>query len=107
MYHGYIDVPTFSYFEFGNVYSGSLLDDFNYHIARNKSEDGTYIFTSAVWRGKICFESIDKNQEAKISGAFEKFEDDFSEDGYEKLIDRINEKIQEILNELGLLKFQR
>lgn len=54
MYHGLIDVPTFAYFDFGNIWMGSLLGDMNYRIEPLKKAEPPALKVS-VWYGEICF----------------------------------------------------
>ncbi|SDA27864.1 hypothetical protein SAMN02910447_02899 [Ruminococcus sp. YE71] len=83
MYHGYIDVPTIAYFEFGNVWSGSLLGTFNYKIIP-KSKDEPPVLHVTIWYGTLC---LDKSEIA------EEFDCPLSEEGYEELIAMLNERI--------------
>ncbi len=90
MYHGYIDVPTFAYFDFGNIWSGSLLGDFNYKIIP-KSKDDPPVLKTVIWYGKRCLESSDIKEE---------FEEEFSAEGYERVIERLNGIIEKYRSEL-------
>lgn len=81
MYHGYIDVPTFAYFDFGNTWTGSLLSDLNYRIEPRAKDDPPALKVS-VWYGVVCFE---------LAEIAEEFNEEFSADGYERVIGRINE----------------
>lgn len=88
MYHGYIDVPTFAYFDFGNIWSGSLLKDFNYKIIP-KAKDEPPVLKVVIWYGSLCLE---------LSTVAEEFEEEFSAEGYERVIERLNEKIDAYRN---------
>ena len=83
MYHGHIDVPTFAYFDFGNVWTGSVFGSFNYRIEPQPKTDPPRLAVS-IWYGGLCF---DKSEPA------ESFEEDFSPEGYSRTIDRLNEMI--------------
>lgn len=85
MYHGHIDVPTFAYFDFGNTWTGSLLGDFNYRIVPEPKHDPPRLF-AAVWYGDLCCE---------LSAAAEQFEEEFSAEGYARVIKRLNVMIDE------------
>jgi hypothetical protein len=84
VYHGYIDVPTFAYFDFGNTWIGSLLSDFNYRIVPLSKEEPPVLKVS-IWYGDLCFD---------LSETAEEFEEEFSAEGYERVISRLNEKIE-------------
>lgn len=80
MYHGYIDVPTFAYFDFGNTWTGSLLTDMNYRIVP-KAKDEPPVLKVYVWYGVVCFE---------LAEMAEEFEEELSDEGYQRVIGRIN-----------------
>lgn len=84
MYHGYIDVPTFAYFDFGNIWSGSLLDDFNYKIIP-KAKDEPPVLKVVIWYGSLSLE---------LSETADSFEEDFSAEGYERVIEGLNQRIE-------------
>ena len=88
MYHGFIDVPTFAYFDFGNTWSGSLLGDFNYKIIP-KAKDEPPQLKVVIWYGGKCLE---------LSETAEEFTEEFSAEGYERVIEKLNEKIAEYKN---------
>lgn len=83
MYHGYIDVPTFAYFDFGNTWIGSLLDTFNYRILPKKKDEPP-VLAVTIWYGDNCLEK---------SEIAEEFDCPFSAEGYEQLLGILNEKI--------------
>ncbi|MCD8095343.1 MAG: hypothetical protein LUE12_04365 [Ruminococcus sp.] len=89
MYHGFIDVPPLSYYEFGNVWTGSLLGDFNYKIEPH-SKDEPPVLAAYYWYGEKCFEMSE----------CENFIEGFSEAGYQRIIDKLNEKIKAYRNGL-------
>lgn len=91
MYHGYIDVPTFAYFDFGNVWAGSLLTDFNYRIIPKKPSKGDEeaakpCFEVTIWYGNMCHD---------LSKPEEVFNEEFSEEGYERVIAKLNKRIDD------------
>ncbi len=83
MYHGHIDVPTFAYFEFGNAWTGSLLGNFNYRIVPEPKHEPPRL-SAAIWYGELCYE---------LSEPAEQFEEEFSAEGYARVIERINKLI--------------
>lgn len=89
MYHGYVDLPTFAYFDFGNVWNGSLLGGFNYRIVP-KSGDEPPVLKVTVWYGDLC---LDKSEVA------EEFDYPFSDEGYQQLIAMLNERIEKYRTE--------
>lgn len=85
MYHGNIDVPTFAYFDFGNTWTGSFLGDLNYRIVPASRDEGKSLEVD-IWYGKNCFE---KSEPA------DHFSEDFSPEGYDRVIERVNAIIDE------------
>lgn len=83
MYHGYVDLPTFSYFTFGNIWSGSLLGDYNYKIIP-KGKDEPPVLHTIVWYGTLCLEKTEPAEE---------FDFPLTDEGYEEMIAALNEKI--------------
>jgi hypothetical protein len=103
MYHGYIDVPTFAYFEFGNVWTGSLLGEFNYRITPKKppkpkkgeeppADQEPACLLTEIWYGKYCYE---------LSEMVESFKEDYSAEGYERVIAALNERIEKYRTEVA------
>lgn len=91
MYHGLIDVPTFAYFDFGNIWMGSLLGDMNYRIEPLKKAEPPALKV-CVWYGEICFE---------LGQISTEFEEEFSDDGYQRAIAKINELAAEYRKKLN------
>lgn len=85
MYRGNIDLPTFTYFDFGNVWTGSLLGTFNYRIDPQSKAEPPKLSVS-VWYGDLAFDK------AEIADAFE---EEFSDEGYQRVIARLNGLIDE------------
>ena len=52
MYRGNIDLPTFTYFDFGNVWTGSLLGTFNYRIDPQSKAEPPKLSVS-VWYQRV------------------------------------------------------
>ncbi|MCR5120934.1 MAG: hypothetical protein K6B74_00780 [Ruminococcus sp.] len=103
MYHGYIDVPTFAYFDFGNTWTGSLLSEFNYRIVPKKppkpkkgeeppANPEPACLEVTVWYGKDCL---------AVSEPQEVFKEDYSAEGYEKVIAALNERIEKYRSEVA------
>ena len=103
MYHGYIDVPTFAYFDFGNVWAGSLLSEFNYRIVPKKppkpkkgEEPPTELppacLEATIWYGTNC---------SDLSETAETLTEELSAEGYERLIGLLNERIEKYRSEVA------
>ena len=99
MLHGYFDVPTFTFFDEKNVWSGSLYKYFNYRIVpikRKPDDDEQSELNVKVWYGLECIDKA-KKIEAEYS-------EEFSEEGLEKCIQILTEefeKFKEIRRSLG------
>ncbi len=83
MYHGHIDVPTFAYFSFGNVWTGSVFGSFNYRVDPRSKDEPPRLLTS-IWYGDLSFEKTEPE---------ETFEEEFSAEGWSRTIDKLNELI--------------
>ncbi len=92
MLHGYIDVPTFAYFEFKNIWSGSVFREFNYKIYPISNDDGKEL-KLIIWFGMKSIDSISEDDYQKVMHF------DFSEDGYEKLKAAVNAEIDKYIVE--------
>ncbi|MBR1862614.1 MAG: hypothetical protein IJ806_00820 [Ruminococcus sp.] len=99
MYHGYFDLPTFTFFDEKNIWTGSLYRNFSYRITpvkrkpddEKKSELHVY-----VWYGIQCFDNI-KEFEAEYS-------EEFSPEGLESCIEKLSaefEKFKTVRKDLG------
>ena len=89
MQHGYFDVPTFYYFEEGNVWSGSIFTNFSYRIAPKKAKKGTdekSELKAAVWYGTKCFDQAEE--------LIAQFSEDFSEEGLKSCIEKLTEEFE-------------
>ena len=63
MLHGYFDLPTFYFFEEGNIWAGSLYTNFNYRIVPKKAKKDSgeeSALKLAVWYGTKCFDMADE-----------------------------------------------
>ena len=103
MYHGYIDVPTFAYYEFGNVWTGSVFGEFNYRITPKKppkpkkgeeapAEQEPPCLLAEIWYGKFCCDVSEKAETIK---------EDYSDEGYGRIIDALNERIKKYRTEVA------
>ena len=94
MLHGYLDLPTFTYWKFKNIWTGSMFQTFNYRIFRDEiseegSEEKTVVLRTVVWYGTTAFELVPaENYAYDIT-------EEFSEEGLEKVIAFLNEKLDE------------
>lgn len=89
MLHGYFDVPTFYYFEEGNVWTGSLYTNFNYRIAPKKAKKGTDEKSElkvAVWYGTKCFDQAEE--------LTAQFSEDFSDDGLKACLEKLTAEFE-------------
>ncbi len=88
MLHGYFDLPTFTFFEEKNIWTGSLFREFNYRIMSKSTDDGSELY-SVVWDGMKCFDLIDKSEYKA------EFHEENSPDGLEKTIEKLNKTADE------------
>lgn len=88
MLHGYLDLPTFTFFDFKNIWTGSVFQEFNYRIMY-RSNDGADELYGVIWLGKKCFDLI--NPEEYIC----EFHEEYSAEGLDSLTIKINEKAEE------------
>lgn len=103
MYHGYIDVPTFAYFDFGNTWIGSLLGEFNYRIVPKKppkpkkdepppENPEPACLEVTIWYGTDCL---------ALSEVAEVFKEELSAEGYEAVKKGLNERIDKYRREVA------
>ncbi len=83
MLHGYFDLPTFTFFNEKNIWTGSIFSEFNYRIFRKKEND-TDILYSVVWYGKKCFDLISPDEYAA------EIREELSPKGLENVIEKLN-----------------
>lgn len=94
MLRGYMDLPTFAYFDFGNTWSGSLLRDFNYRIEPH-AKDEPPCLRVFVWFGDICFDLAEEK---------ETFEEEFSDEGYQRVVEKLNKRIDNYRVSIGQIE---
>ena len=99
MLHGYFDLPTFYFFEEGNIWAGSLYTNFNYRIVPKKvkkDSDEESALKLAVWYGTKCFDMADE--------LVAQYTEAYSAEGLEACIADLTkefEHFKEIRKELG------
>lgn len=89
MLRGHFDIPTFHYFEEGNVWAGSLYTNFNYRIVPKKADKGSdekSVLKTSVWYGTKCFDQAEE--------LIAQFSEDYSEEGLEKCIEKLNSEFE-------------
>ncbi len=92
MLHGYLDLPTFAFWDFGNIWTGSVFGEFNYRIFGRKKEDDTKVLCTIVWYGTDCFALVPPEKYV-----FEK-EEEFSPEGLEKIMAFLNSEAEKYKN---------
>ena len=101
MLHGYLDLPTFTFWEFKNIWTGSMFSTFNYRIVKDEisstegSEEKTPVLRTTVWYGTDAFEITPAEKYAYNETR------EFSPEGLEQIIAFLNEKIEEFKAEKG------
>ena len=88
MLHGLLALPTFAFWDFGNIWTGSLFTEFNYRIVKRKTDDKTELYT-VIWYGMKCFDLTDPSE--YVSELCE----EFSPEGLERTVAYLNEKAAE------------
>lgn len=91
MLHGYLDLPTFTFFEEKNIWTGSLFQNFNYRIMLKSSEDSKELY-GVTWEGMLCFDLIDPADYTS------EFHEEFSPEGLEKITAEINAEAEKYKN---------
>lgn len=89
MLHGYFDIPTFTFFDEKNVWSGSMYRNFNYRIEPIKAKPDDSAKSELhliIWYGNKC---IDKAE--NIHAHFHK---DFSPQGLDECIQILNDEFE-------------
>ena len=86
MLEGYFDIPAFSFFSQGNIWTGSLYKTFNYRIIpkKAKSEEEKDCLKVYVWYGLECFDNI--------SDFVAQSDEEFSEDGLKNARQKLTEE---------------
>ena len=101
MLHGYLDLPTFAFWDFKNIWTGSMFTTFNYRICRDEisrlqdSEEKDPVLRTIVWYGTDAFEITPPDKYAYNETR------EFSPKGLEEIIAFLNEKIEEFKTEKG------
>lgn len=88
MLNGYLDLPTFTFFDFKNIWTGSVFQEFNYRIMYRQN-DGSDELYGVIWLGKKCFDLT--GPESYIC----EFHEEYSPAGLDELAKKINEKADE------------
>ncbi|WP_294472176.1 hypothetical protein [uncultured Ruminococcus sp.] len=89
MLHGYFDLPTFYFFEEGNIWSGSLYTNFNYRIVPKKAKkdsDEKSELKMAVWYGTKCFDMAEE--------LVAQYSEDYSAEGLEACIAHLTKEFE-------------
>jgi len=87
--HGYFDLPTFTFFDEKNIWTGSLYKTFNYRIIPKKrkpeDEEKSELY-AVVWYGMMCFD--------KATEYAAEYHLEFSPEGLEKCIEVLTEEFE-------------
>lgn len=89
MLHGYFDIPTFYYFEEGNIWTGSLYTNFNFRILPKKAKKDTDEKSElkvAIWYGTKSFDQAEE--------LIAQFSEDFSEAGLENCLNKLTAEFE-------------
>ncbi|MBR1739522.1 MAG: hypothetical protein IJ737_04435 [Ruminococcus sp.] len=89
MLHGYFDLPTFNFFDSGNIWTGSMFRDFSYRIVPKKvkkGEEGESSLYLCIWYGTQCITKVDR---------FEcEHSEEFSAEGLDRIYSKLNEEFE-------------
>lgn len=77
MLHGYFDLPTITFFNEGNIWSGSMFTYFCYRIEPKKSDESSELFVR-VWYGSECVTNVKE--------FIAEYHEELTTDGLEKVI---------------------
>lgn len=83
MMHGLFDMPTFAYFNFGNIWTGSIYREFNFKIFPLKKDEPPELKT-IIWFGRKSIDNVPEEDYYKV------LHHEFSPEGYEKLLEELN-----------------
>lgn len=86
MLHGYLDLPTFTFFKEKNIWTGSIFQNLNYRIMSKTSDDDIKQLYAVIWLGEKCFDLTNSNE------YIVEFYEEFSPDGLKKIIENLNQK---------------
>ncbi|MBR6103039.1 MAG: hypothetical protein IKP95_11465 [Ruminococcus sp.] len=94
MLHGHIDIPTISFWEFGNIWTGSVYQTFNYRIAKKTEGERTELWC-VIWYGLKCFELLTPEEyDCELH-------EEVTSEGLERTVDFINGKVDEYRKKLS------
>lgn len=88
MLHGYLDLPTFTFFNEKNIWTGSVFQDFNFKIFL-KTEDDKQSLCALTWLGRKCFDLIKPDEFTN------ELYEEFSPEGLEIIIAKLNELVEQ------------
>lgn len=99
MLEGYFDIPAFSFFSQGNIWTGSNYNTFNYRIIpkKAKSDEETSCLKVYVWYGLDCFDIV--------SDFTAEFEEEFSSEGLKNARTHLTEEFEKYKKIRKNLKF--
>lgn len=89
MLHGYFDLPTFTFFDEKNIWTGSMFKTFNYRIIPEKhkaDEEKESELHVLVWYGLDCF--------TKVENFIAEYHNEFSAEGLEQCIKDLTVEIE-------------
>ena len=89
MLHGYFDLPTFSFFEQNNIWTGSMFRYFSYRIMpikRKPDDEKKSELHLYVWYGLECFDNV-KSFVAEYS-------EDYSQEGLDAIIEKLSAEFE-------------
>lgn len=95
MLHGYLDLPTFTFWKYKNIWTGSMFTTFNYRIFKDEvsaaedSEEKTPVLRTIVWYGTDAFEHIPAEKYVYNETR------DYSPEGLEEIIAFLNARLDE------------
>ena len=95
MLHGYLDLPTFTFFDEKNIWTGSVFQNFNYRIMLKANDDAKELY-GVIWEGKKCFDLVDSSE------YIEEFHEEFSPEGLEEMRAKLNERVEKYKQNGGL-----
>lgn len=94
MLHGYLDLPTFTFFHEKNIWTGSVFQNFNYRIMLKTNDDAIELY-GVIWEGMKCFDLVDSSE------YIEEFHEEFSAEGLEAMIEKLNDRVEKFKSNGG------
>ena len=82
--HGYFDLPTFTFFDEKNIWTGSLYKTFNYRITPIKGDESELLVQ--IWYGMDCY--------TKVEDFVSEYHEEFSADGLTKAIEDLTAEFE-------------